>query len=50
MCVIFAAHYERLLAVAGHRVRGQRDHRDLPRRIVGQPAFRVRGAILAPFA
>jgi hypothetical protein len=32
--VIFAAHYDCLLAVASHRVRGQRDHRDLPRGIV----------------
>ena len=32
--VICAAHYDCLLAVARHRVRGQRDHRDLPRVIV----------------
>src|SRR6516162_8057142 len=33
--VIFATHFHGLLAIAGHRVRGERDHRDPPSGIVG---------------
>src|SRR5499427_2290173 len=33
--VIFATHLHRLLAIAGHGVRGERDHRNPPSGIVG---------------
>src|SRR5262249_16169781 len=33
--VIFATHFHRLLAIAGHGVRGERDHRNPPSGIVG---------------